>query len=75
MFYVSHSSWILLSSLSDFGSDQIYVEMGMGSLSRYQDDFQTPFLAATATFYARLAAAWLHSESCPSFMLKVRASR
>jgi cullin 1 len=52
---------------------QIFIAMGMGSLSHYEVDFIAAFLEATSVFYAREAAHWLQNDTYPTFLLKVEA--
>ena len=43
----------------------IFIEVGMGSMENYQNDFETFLLTATAAFYQRKAAIWIQASSCP----------
>jgi hypothetical protein len=45
--------------------------MGMGTTKTYQTDFEAPFIASTGGFYAREAASWLATDSCPDYLRKV----
>lgn len=48
----------------------LFAEMGMGHLEVYIEDFEKPFLEATAQFYRLAAAAWAEEDSFPAFLLK-----
>lgn len=48
----------------------IFVEMGMGNMDAYEQDFEKFLLTNTATFYSRKAAVWIQEDSCPDYMLK-----
>jgi len=48
----------------------IYVDMGMGSLRLYQHEFERPFLESSREYYAREAASWLATDSCPDYLRK-----
>lgn len=52
----------------------IFVEMGMGKLDVYTQEWETPFLEATAEFYRRTSAKWAEEDSFPDFMMKADAS-
>eukprot|EP00808_Paulinella_micropora_P023940 g73308.t1 len=49
---------------------QIYVEMGLGRTVRYTEDFQAPFIQATAAYFSKEAAEWLAHDSCPEYLRK-----
>lgn len=49
----------------------IFVEIGMGSMDAYEQDFEIAMLQDTASFYSRKAASWIEEDSCPDYMLKV----
>ncbi|KAH1107168.1 hypothetical protein J1N35_010936 [Gossypium stocksii] len=51
----------------------IFVEMGVGQMNRYQDDFEAPFLQETTNYYSRKASKWIDEDSCPDYLLKARA--
>lgn len=51
----------------------IFVEMGMGKLDVYTQEWETPFLEATAEFYRRTSAKWAEEDSFPEFMVKADA--
>eukprot|EP00246_Nothoceros_aenigmaticus_P018555 TRINITY_DN9759_c0_g1_i1.p1 TRINITY_DN9759_c0_g1~~TRINITY_DN9759_c0_g1_i1.p1 ORF type:complete len:748 (+),score=195.78 TRINITY_DN9759_c0_g1_i1:221-2464(+) len=48
----------------------IFVEIGMGSMEAYEQDFEVAMLQDTASFYSRKAASWIEEDSCPDYMLK-----
>lgn len=48
----------------------IYVEIGMGQMDRYEEDFETYMLQDTASYYSRKASSWIQEDSCPDYMLK-----
>ncbi|XP_076950361.1 cullin-1-like [Bidens hawaiensis] len=48
----------------------IYVEIGMGVMDCYMQDFETQMLADTSAYYSRKASNWIVEDSCPDYMLK-----
>eukprot|EP01012_Entosiphon_sulcatum_P037927 TRINITY_DN4889_c0_g1_i1.p1 TRINITY_DN4889_c0_g1~~TRINITY_DN4889_c0_g1_i1.p1 ORF type:complete len:769 (-),score=186.60 TRINITY_DN4889_c0_g1_i1:539-2845(-) len=48
----------------------LFVEMGMESLTVYEKDFETPFLERTAAFYRRESARWIAEDSATEYMRK-----
>eukprot|EP01018_Ginkgo_biloba_P018328 Gb_16689 [translate_table: standard] len=48
----------------------IFVEIGMGSMDYYENDFELAMLDDTASYYSRKAASWILEDSCPDYMLK-----
>lgn len=52
----------------------IFVEMGMGKLDVYTQEWEAPFLEATAEFYRRTSAKWAEEDSFPDFMIKADTS-
>eukprot|EP00245_Coleochaete_scutata_P004099 TRINITY_DN16351_c0_g1_i1.p1 TRINITY_DN16351_c0_g1~~TRINITY_DN16351_c0_g1_i1.p1 ORF type:complete len:743 (+),score=208.68 TRINITY_DN16351_c0_g1_i1:174-2402(+) len=48
----------------------IFVEIGMGSMEAYENDFEAAMLGDTAAYYSRKAASWIQEDSCPDYMLK-----
>ncbi|XP_027188477.1 cullin-1 isoform X2 [Cicer arietinum] len=48
----------------------IFVEIGMGEMERYQHDFEVQMLDDTADYYKSKATIWIESDSCPDYMLK-----
>lgn len=49
----------------------IFVEIGMGQMDRYENDFEAAMLKDTAAYYSRKASNWILEDSCPDYMLKV----
>lgn len=50
----------------------IYVEIGMGQMERYEEDFESFLLQDTSSYYSRKASSWIQEDSCPDYMLKAR---
>ncbi|OVA15009.1 Cullin [Macleaya cordata] len=48
----------------------IFVEIGMGKMDCYINDFEEAMLADTAAYYSRKASNWIQEDSCPEYMLK-----
>ncbi|KAF7809601.1 cullin-1 [Senna tora] len=48
----------------------IFVEIGMGQMDYYEQDFETQMLNHTATYYKSKATNWIEDHSCPDYMLK-----
>jgi len=48
----------------------IFVQMGMGTMEAYQNDFEKDLLAHTAAFYGRKASQWIAEDSCPEYLIK-----
>ena len=49
----------------------IFVEIGLGSMECYENDFEAAMLKDTAAYYSRKASNWILEDSCPDYMLKV----
>ncbi|CAL5413157.1 unnamed protein product [Camellia sinensis] len=49
----------------------IFVEIGMGQMDHYENDFETDMLKDTEAYYSRKASNWILEDSCPDYMLKV----
>lgn len=49
----------------------IFVEIGMGQMDYYDNDFEAAMLNDTAAYYSRKASNWILEDSCPDYMLKV----
>ena len=49
----------------------IFVEIGMGQMEYYENDFEASMLNDTAAYYSRKASNWILEDSCPDYMLKV----
>ncbi|XVF62608.1 hypothetical protein PTKIN_Ptkin09bG0022000 [Pterospermum kingtungense] len=48
----------------------IFVEIGMGQMDYYENDFEVTMLKDTAAYYSRKASNWILDDSCPEYMLK-----
>ncbi|KAK2996180.1 hypothetical protein RJ639_029530 [Escallonia herrerae] len=48
----------------------IFVEIGMGQMDHYENDFEEVMLKDTAAYYSRKASNWILEDSCPDYMLK-----
>ncbi|CAN4123225.1 unnamed protein product [Withania somnifera] len=48
----------------------IFVEIGMGSMDYYENDFEAEMLKDTASYYSCKASNWILEDSCPDYMLK-----
>ncbi|KAL4345670.1 hypothetical protein AHAS_Ahas11G0301600 [Arachis hypogaea] len=48
----------------------IFVEIGMGQMDHYENDFETAMLKDTSAYYSRKASSWILEDSCPDYMLK-----
>ncbi|KAM3328331.1 hypothetical protein P3S68_033023 [Capsicum galapagoense] len=48
----------------------IFVEIGMGEMGYYENDFEDAMLKDTAAYYSRKASSWSVEDSCPDYMLK-----
>lgn len=49
----------------------IFVEIGLGQMECYENDFEAAMLDDTASYYSRKATRWITEDSCPEYMLKV----
>jgi hypothetical protein len=49
----------------------IYVDIGRGSFSVYELDFEKAFCKGTADYYSKKAQTWMLEDSCPEYMFKV----
>ncbi|KAL0732259.1 hypothetical protein Bca4012_008468 [Brassica carinata] len=52
----------------------LFVENGMGSIKRYEDDFEDFFLQESASYYSRRSSRWIQEDSCPEYMIKAEES-
>ncbi|KAM0041940.1 putative cullin [Helianthus debilis subsp. tardiflorus] len=50
----------------------IYVEIRMGQMECYDDDFENYMLTDSAAYYSRKASNWIVEDCCPDYMLKVQ---
>ncbi|XP_031097803.1 cullin-1 isoform X1 [Ipomoea triloba] len=48
----------------------IFVEIGMGQMDYYENDFEAAMLKDSAAYYSRKASNWILEDSCPDYMLK-----
>ncbi|URD95876.1 cullin 1 [Musa troglodytarum] len=48
----------------------IFVEIGLGNMECYENDFEADLLKDTAAYYSRKASNWILEDSCPDYMLK-----
>ncbi|XP_031105658.1 cullin-1-like isoform X2 [Ipomoea triloba] len=48
----------------------IFVEIGMGQMDYYENDFEAAMLKDSAAYYSRKASNWISKDSCPDDMLK-----
>ena len=48
----------------------IYVEIGMGQMENYEQDFEAHLLQDTGAYYSRKASNWILEDTCPDYMLK-----
>lgn len=49
----------------------IFIEVGMGTMTCYQSDFEQTLLKSTADYYKRKAAFWIEEDSCPDYMVRM----
>ncbi|KAL0714315.1 hypothetical protein Bca4012_021294 [Brassica carinata] len=52
----------------------LFVQNGMGSMERYEADFEMFFLQETASYYSRRSSSWIQEYSCPEYMKKCEES-
>ncbi|KAJ7977521.1 cullin 1 [Quillaja saponaria] len=48
----------------------IFVEIGVGQMDCYEQDFEVHMLEDSAAYYSRKASTWILEDSCPGYMLK-----
>ncbi|XAR61292.1 hypothetical protein NMG60_11034942 [Bertholletia excelsa] len=48
----------------------IFVEIGMGQMECYEEDFEDNMLKDSSSYYSRKASNWIVEDSCPDYMLK-----
>jgi len=48
----------------------IFVEIGMGQMELYEQDFEAQMLQDSGAYYSRKASNWIVDDSCPDYMLK-----
>ncbi|QHN93369.1 Cullin [Arachis hypogaea] len=49
----------------------IFVEIGMGQMDHYENDFEFAMLKDTSAYYSQKASNWILEDSCPDYTLKV----
>ncbi|RZC65722.1 hypothetical protein C5167_009414 [Papaver somniferum] len=47
----------------------IFVDIGMGNMEYYVNDFETELLSDTARYYSRKASNWIQEDSCQEYMM------
>lgn len=52
----------------------IFVEIGMGQMDRYEEDFEGHMLQDSGAYYSRKASNWILEDSCPDYLLKASLS-
>jgi hypothetical protein len=50
---------------------EIFVEIGMGRMDQYENDFEAAMLKDTAVYYYWKANSWISQDSCPDYTQKV----
>lgn len=53
----------------------IFVEIGLGSMECYENDFEDFLLKDTTDYYSLKAQSWILEDSCPDYMIKVHLRR
>ncbi|KAG8067206.1 hypothetical protein GUJ93_ZPchr0005g14420 [Zizania palustris] len=48
----------------------IFVEIGLGSMEYYENDFEDSLLKDTTDYYSVKAQSWILEDSCPDYMIK-----
>ncbi|XP_023643977.1 putative cullin-like protein 2 [Capsella rubella] len=48
----------------------VYVENGMGTMVKYEEDFESFMLQETVSYYSLKASMLIKEDSCPDYMLK-----
>ncbi|KAM1101801.1 hypothetical protein ACFX11_008199 [Malus domestica] len=48
----------------------IFVEIGMGQMESYEQDFEADLLLDSGEYYSRKAANWILTDTCPEYMSK-----
>ena len=49
----------------------IFVEIGLGQMDCYENDFEDFLLKDTTEYYSVKAQSWILEDSCPDYMIKV----
>ncbi|XP_068338006.1 cullin-1-like [Pyrus communis] len=50
----------------------IFVEIGMGQMGSYEQDFEAHLLVDSGAYYSRKAANWILTDTCPEYMSKAK---
>ncbi|KAI3849880.1 hypothetical protein MKW98_026794 [Papaver atlanticum] len=53
----------------------IFVDIGMGNMECYVNDFEAELLSDTAGYYTRKASNWIQEDSCLEYMIKQLMSK
>ncbi|KAL6205497.1 hypothetical protein ACLB2K_022756 [Fragaria x ananassa] len=48
----------------------IFVEIGMGEMINYEEDFEKHMVEDSGEYYSRKASVWIVEDSCPEYMVK-----
>ncbi|XP_050369015.1 cullin-1-like [Argentina anserina] len=48
----------------------MYVEIGMGGMQNYEEDFEKHMVDDSVEYYSRKASVWIVEDSCPEYMVK-----
>ncbi|EFC39897.1 predicted protein [Naegleria gruberi] len=48
----------------------LFIEMGLGSLNAYDEDFERTLLQNTQSYYSIQSSKWIAEDSCPDYMKK-----
>ncbi|XP_062016341.1 cullin-1-like [Rosa rugosa] len=48
----------------------IFVEVGMGEMVNYEEEFEKHMVDDTGDYYSRKASIWIVEDSCPEYMMK-----
>ncbi|QDZ21749.1 cullin [Chloropicon primus] len=49
---------------------EIFVEIGLGNMKNYEEDFEKYILEETSLHYRTKASEWIEDDSCPAYMIK-----
>jgi len=52
---------------------EMLVEIGMGMMDCYENDFEDYMLKESAAYYSQKASNWIAEYSCPVYMQKVNS--
>jgi cullin 1 len=56
------------------GIVEMYIDLGLGNLTVYNQDFEEQFLPATSEHFTRKASGWLSSDSFPDYIKKAESA-